>query len=36
MFRKFMIVEKKGRSYESHSTEIDTKNSEGSFCTNPY
>lgn len=32
MFRKFMIVEKKGRSYESHSTEIDTKNSEGSFA----
>ena len=31
MFRKFVIVEKKGRSYETHSTGIDTKDSEGSF-----
>lgn len=31
MFRKFVIVEKKGRSYEAHSTGIDTKDSEGTF-----
>lgn len=31
MFRKFVIVEKKGRSYETHSTGIDTKDSEGTF-----
>lgn len=31
MYRKFMILEKKGRSYESSQTAIDTKNSEGSF-----
>ena len=31
MFRKFVIVEKKGRSYETQSTGIDTKDSEGTF-----
>lgn len=31
MIRKFVIVEKKGRSYETHSTGIDTKDSEGTF-----
>lgn len=31
MIRKFMIVEKKGRSYETYSTEIDTKDSKGTF-----
>lgn len=31
MLRKFMIVEKKGRSYETYSTEIDTKDSKGTF-----
>lgn len=31
MYRKFMILEKKGRSYESHQIAIDTKDSEGNF-----